>query len=83
MRREEHYCDICGNQMTGLFADGDQYKVGVELNIEKQLQASLTSKHSYGTSGKAEWLSGREYCSFTCFEKAVLEWLKKVSEFFK
>ena len=81
MKREEHYCDICSKQITEQYSDGDTVKVGVEIN--KDVQVSMTKRHDCGSSGKASFLRGAEYCSFECFDKDIQRVLAEVKEFMK
>ena len=83
MKREERYCDICGTRITGLHEDGDQYKEGIELNVDKAFGASLSLKTTCGMGSKSEWLRGIEFCSVTCFEKSVNDWMDRIKGLYK
>ena len=83
MKREEHYCDICGKQITGVFSDGDQYKTGIEIMHEQEVCVSMSIKRDYGTSSRSTHVTGKEFCSVECFEKSVLKMLADVREFMK
>ena len=85
MKREEHYCDICGKQTTEQYADGDTVKVGIEIkNVSQEgLQISMTKRHSCGSSEKSAFLHCSEYCSFYCFNNDIQRVLSAVKEFMK
>ena len=88
MKREETYCDCCGKQMTTLSANGNQDWEGVRLSPDNKddasvIHVSMSKVHSCGTSDKAEWLHGREFCSFECFHDRAVDWLDRCRGFWK
>jgi len=92
MKREEHYCDICGKQMTYQDSSDDQNWQGVRVYghgdegkryAHDELWASMSKPHSCGSSSKGEGQRGTEFCSFECFEKSITDWLDRCRSFLK
>lgn len=88
MKREEHYCDRCGTQMTSQDHDGDSC-YGIQVlaqrpteahTIEAGVVVDISMKQQYGSSSSRKLLHGREFCSFTCFEASMLTLIEKVKE---
>lgn len=82
MKREEYYCDVCGAKISELDGDGNLVKTGIEFNTES-LCATLIKKHSHGTISSLAAIFGKDFCSFACLERSVVEWMSKISKFFK
>lgn len=78
MKREEHYCDVCGTKMTYLDADGDNCLNGIVLR--EKVAAHLDIRTTYGSTGSMQCLHGSEFCSFKCFSKRALDWVREVEK---
>jgi hypothetical protein len=87
MKREEHYCDQCGTQMTEQDCEGDTVCFGIKVLTQKPADAHTTNaavvvdttlKHSCGSSSSRHNLHGTEFCSFQCFQESMLALIAKV-----
>jgi len=76
MKREEHYCDVCGSQMTYLDSDGDNCQQGIVVN--GHTTADITTRTTSGSTSSRKALHGAEFCSYTCFEKQAVAWIASV-----
>lgn len=68
MKREEHYCDICGTKITWQDADGD---TNVQAIRVPEIHANVHIRTSYGSSGQRVGFSGLEFCGWECFDKSL------------
>ena len=75
MKREEHYCDRCGTKMTSVDVDGDVQGITVP-----EFHADVNMRTSYGSSGSRRQFSGREFCGWQCFSKALAAFSDSVEE---
>lgn len=88
MKREEHYCDRCGTQMSRLDADGENNVYGLFLKGYKP-EAAVTSnirlvvdkntETSCGSSSRRFEMSGTEFCGVECFTESVIKLLSSVN----
>lgn len=89
MKREEHYCDVCGAQLTYLDSEGDQCVSGIEVENDDRystpnpIHLTLRERTSSGSSSKGVSMEGREFCSVDCFEKSIRKLFDEVKEFFR
>lgn len=86
MKRQIHFCDACGAQMTHVDSDGDASQVGITIHGSSEdgfASASLLKLHDCGTSSTRTYLQGREFCSFKCFEVAAQNWVESMRTFFE
>jgi hypothetical protein len=87
MKREEHYCDRCGAQMTAQDADGNTNCFGVTVLAQKaseshtitaNIVANYCTETSSGSWSGRQHLTGIEFCSFGCFKEAMTNFIEKV-----
>ena len=76
MKREELYCDVCGNKMSYEDSDGDANVQGIRLAAP--LQVHITKRTACGHIGSSRGEFPIDFCSFDCFEKAGLRWIEQV-----
>lgn len=88
MKREEHYCDRCGTQMSRLDADGDNNVYGLFLKGYKPDAANTSSirlivykntETSCGSSSRRFEMLGTEFCSVDCFSESMIKLLSSVN----
>ena len=87
MQRQITYCDVCGKQTTEFYSDGDPLDAGYHITTKtqercesgKQIDVSIRldveMRTSCGSSGKAGFLHGRDFCSEKCLAKSINNWL--------
>jgi hypothetical protein len=90
MKREEHYCDRCGTQMTEQDHEGDTNVVGLTVLGYKPEAACATNislvvdskfPHSCGYSSARQQLKGSEFCGVKCFTEAMESLIKDVQAY--
>lgn len=88
MKREEHYCDRCGTQMSRLDADGDNnvyglflkgYKPGAIDTSNIRLVVDTNTETGCGSSSRRFEMLGTEFCSVDCFSESMIKLLSSVN----
>lgn len=75
MKREVHYCDACGTEMTWIDADDNSNVQGISI---PEVKANVTIREICGSSGFAVWLRGQEFCSWGCFHASLMSFSKEL-----
>lgn len=73
MKREMHYCDVCGKEMSYIDSDGDSCLQGVVL--ECPAKACIDIRNTGGSSSVLHSLEAGEFCSADCFKKRAYAWV--------
>lgn len=88
MKREEHYCDRCGTQMSKLDADCENNVYGLFLKGYKPEAAATSSirlivdtntETSCGSSSRRFEMLGTEFCGVKCFTESMIKLLSSVN----
>ena len=75
MKREVHYCDACGTEMTWIDSDND---ANVQCITVPEIKASGCIRESYGASWFAVLFHGKEFCSWGCFHASLIAFSKEL-----
>lgn len=75
MKREVHYCDACGTEMTWIDADDNSNVQGI---VVPEFMADVTIRKDCGSSGRTVWLRGQEFCSWECFHLSLIAFSKEL-----
>jgi hypothetical protein len=88
MKREEHYCDRCGTQMSRLDADGENNVYGLFLKGFRPEAAATSNirliidtntETPSGSSSRRFEMLGTEFCSVDCFSKSMIKLLSSIN----
>lgn len=77
MKRTIVFCDKCGTQMSHIDADGEAVVHGYQLNPAStvnhlpELRLVKNEINSTGSTSRAGFLNGRDFCSDFCMQKAL------------